>query len=289
MKAYKGFNKDMTCRGFQFREGETYHEDTAELCKSGFHACEAPIDCFSYYAPAKSVYREVELDDVTDERLADSKVCGKTIKIGAEIGIPGLVKAHFEFRKRNATTEHTDPKSASAGEYGAASAGASGAASAGASSAASAGAYGAASAGACGAASAGACGAASAGASGAASAGASGAASSGAYGAAPAGKDGAASAGEYGAASAGKYGAASAGKYGAAVSRGSAEVGVDGIAVVRGSGVKVKGGLGAVLLIAEENRDDYEIAIWKAVVVDGETIKPDTWYKIEDGELVVYE
>ena len=63
MKAYKGFNKDMTCRGFQFKEGETYHEDTAKLCESGFHACQDPLGCFSYYNPAKSVYHEVKVDD----------------------------------------------------------------------------------------------------------------------------------------------------------------------------------------------------------------------------------
>ena len=161
MKAYKGFNKDMTCRGFQFKEGETYHEETAELCKSGFHACEDPIDCFEYYDPAGSVYREVELEDLADERnSADTKVCAKTIKIGAEIGIPGIVKAKFDYIKRHTTAESADNEAASAGESGAASAGAYGAASAGESGAASAGESGAASAGFKGAASAGAYGAA---------------------------------------------------------------------------------------------------------------------------------
>lgn len=68
MKAYKGFNKDMTCRGFQFEEGKTYHEKYADLCQSGFHACENPLDCFEYYAPGQSVYHEVELEDVSDQR-----------------------------------------------------------------------------------------------------------------------------------------------------------------------------------------------------------------------------
>ena len=49
IRAYKGFNKDMTCRGFRFKEGETYTEEKAELCNSGFHACEHPLGCFSYY------------------------------------------------------------------------------------------------------------------------------------------------------------------------------------------------------------------------------------------------
>lgn len=58
MIAYKGFNKDMTCRGFQFKEGEAYEEKYAELCESGFHACENPLDCLKYYTPNNSVYHE---------------------------------------------------------------------------------------------------------------------------------------------------------------------------------------------------------------------------------------
>ena len=50
--------------------------------------------------------------------------------------------------------------------------------------------------------------------------------------------------------------------------------------------MRVKGGLGAILVIAEENKSDYGIKHWKAVVVDGENVKADTWYKLEDGDLV---
>ena len=95
--AFKGFNADMTCRGFQYEEGKTYEQDTpAKLCVSGFHAVTSPLDVFAYYPPAESVYRLVELGDVSEERESDSKVAGRTITIGAEIGIPGLVKAHVE-------------------------------------------------------------------------------------------------------------------------------------------------------------------------------------------------
>ena len=97
MKAYKGFTKDMKCREFQFKEGETYREDTAKLCHSGFHACEDPIDCFNYYYPSESVYHEVELGDVSEERGDDTKVVAKTIKIGGEIGFLGIAKAHVEY------------------------------------------------------------------------------------------------------------------------------------------------------------------------------------------------
>ena len=117
MKAYKGFNKDMTCRGFQFEEGKTYEEKEAELCKSGFHACEKPLDVFAYYAPGNSVYHEVELNDVSEKRIDDSKVCAKKIRIGAELSIHSLVKAHVEYVK-----EHINkniPASTNTGDYSA--------------------------------------------------------------------------------------------------------------------------------------------------------------------------
>ena len=103
MKAYKGFNKDMTCRGFQYEEGKSYETDEAKLCKSGFHACLMPLDCFYYYSLNNSVFHEVELDDISDERGYDTKVCGKKIKIGARLSIAGMVNAQADsvFEKSN--------------------------------------------------------------------------------------------------------------------------------------------------------------------------------------------
>ena len=224
MKAYKGFNKDLTCRGFQYEEGKSYEEEKAELCNKGFHACENPIDCLNHYSPNKSVYHEVELDDVSDERDSDTKVVAKKIKIGAELSIPMLCKATFEYVKSHCTNEHNaEPgKPATAGDSGAATAG----------------------------------------------------------------YRGAATAGNYGAATAGDSGAATAGNYGAATSRGSSSTGANGLSVARGNNVRVRGGLGAILVIAEENSYNYDIKEWKAVVVDGEKIKADTWYRLKDGELV---
>lgn len=190
MKAFKGFNKDMTCRGFQYEEGKTYETDEARLCETGFHACERPLDCFSYYAPGNSVYREVELEDVSSERKDDSKIVGKKIKIGAGLDIASLCKAQFDYVKEHTMQEHTDD------------------------------------------------------------------------------------------------GAATAGNRGAATSRGFSTVGENGIACARGNDVKVMGGIGAILVIAEEKRDSYDIDCWKAFVVDGEKIKADTWYGLRDGELV---
>jgi hypothetical protein len=189
MKAYKGFNKDMTCRGFQYEEGKEYTCETAQLCESGFHACERPLDVFGYYSPASSVVHEVFLDEVSDERQDDTKVAAKKIKIGARLNITDLCKAQFEFVKNNTTIENTDTEIAAAGDDGAAAAGYSGSAAAGD--------------------------------SGSAAAGYSGAAAAGYDGAAAAGDRGAAEAGYRGAAAAGYSGAAEAGDRGAAESRGS--------------------------------------------------------------------
>ena len=98
MKAYKGFDKNMQCRGYQFAEGGTYvHDGPLSLCKSGFHACEDPLDCMAYYDPCESVYHEVDADGVSDERGDDTKIVCKKIKIGARIGIKEIVKASIDF------------------------------------------------------------------------------------------------------------------------------------------------------------------------------------------------
>ena len=96
MKAYKGFNKDMTCRGFKFEEGKTYEESEAILCKRGFHACTNPIDVFTYYPPATSVYHEVELDDVSKGEEEDTKICGRKIKIGKQLNFNDMIHKGFE-------------------------------------------------------------------------------------------------------------------------------------------------------------------------------------------------
>ena len=100
MKAYKGFNQEMTCRGFQYKEGETYETARAQVCDCGFHACEYPLDCFYYYAPGKSVFHEVELDGKTSKREdSDTKVAATKIKIGARLSIKGLVESAVEYVK----------------------------------------------------------------------------------------------------------------------------------------------------------------------------------------------
>ena len=108
MKAYKGFDKNLKCREFQYKNGETYETETAKLCANGFHACENPLDTFNYYPPTDSRYCEVDLDD-NGERGDDSKVCGTKIKIGAEIGVRGIINAEIKFvmeRCKDAAEEH---------------------------------------------------------------------------------------------------------------------------------------------------------------------------------------
>ena len=97
MKAYTGFDKDLKCRGFQYEVGKEYEEENASLCKKGFRACENPLDTFRYYAPTDSRYCEVEIEDNGERSSDDSKVCGKHIRIGAEIGLKGVINAGVRF------------------------------------------------------------------------------------------------------------------------------------------------------------------------------------------------
>jgi hypothetical protein len=261
IKSYKGFNKDMTCKDKQYEVGKDYEEDEAVACECGMHACEYPLDCFKYYPPSKSVYCEVEQSgDIS--RHDDSKIASTKMHIGAQLSIAGIVNAAIKYTKEKIETTCIESKAATAGDSGAATAGD------------------------CGAATAGNHGAATAGNHGAATAGNRGAATAGNHGAATAGNHGAATAGNRGAATAGNYGAATAGNHGAATSGGKSSTGENGLSVARGKWVKTKGGLGSILVIAEEEQNSYKISSWKAVVVDGVNIKADTWYTLKDGELV---
>lgn len=133
MKCYKGFNKNLECRGFKYEIGKEYTEKNADICNCGFHACESPLDVFRYYPPNdQSRYCEVELD-TNDQIHDDSKRVGKHIRIGAEIGITGLINAHFEYVNKHVkeSVKKGDSGAATAGDSGAATAGYRGAATAG--------------------------------------------------------------------------------------------------------------------------------------------------------------
>ena len=126
IKSYKGFNKDMTCKGFQYEEGKEYETEKAECCKTGFHACEYPLDCFNYYSPNESVFHEVEQDGEIDRENDDTKIASTKIKIGASINIAGIVKAAIEYTTQRAKKENGSEKdkgaSSATGDYGASSA-----------------------------------------------------------------------------------------------------------------------------------------------------------------------
>ena len=133
MKAYKGFDKDLKCRGYQYQIGGEYTKYSAELCKKGFHACELPHDVFNYYAPAESRFCEVDLDATDERNSEDSKRVGTRIKIGAEISVFDIakisVKEFFDLIEFTKKIESSDTNNA--GDYGAANAGYRGAANAG--------------------------------------------------------------------------------------------------------------------------------------------------------------
>lgn len=98
IKAFKGMDKDMKCRGFQFEVGKEYEEDKAEACKSGFHSCLHPLDVFRYYPPKESRYFEVEASgDIDDSDERDTKIASTRIKIGEELSIAALVDAAVKF------------------------------------------------------------------------------------------------------------------------------------------------------------------------------------------------
>ena len=263
MKLFKGFDKDMKCRGFQFEEGKTYHEEKAKLCDAGFHACEMPLDVFHYYRPGeKSIYREVELEDVTDEHGDDSKRVGKTIKIGAAISIRGLVAAQldFVFKKSEKEQHYTSGYGSSAATSGY---GSSAATSGNGSSAATSG-YG----------------------SSAATSGyGSSAATSGNW-------SSAATSGDWSSAATSGYrsSAATSGNGSSAATSGeessAATKNKNGIAVACGKNARAKGVLGSHIVVTEWDEKSENILAVCLGQIDGKTLKPDTWYTVKDGKFV---
>jgi hypothetical protein len=91
--AFKGFDKDMKCRGFQFEVGKTYrHDGPVRACASGFHACTEPLDVWGYYGPVDCRFAEVELSGKTATHDQDSKIAAAEITIKAELTLPQFIK-----------------------------------------------------------------------------------------------------------------------------------------------------------------------------------------------------
>ena len=302
MKLYKGFDKNMKCRNFQYEEGKTYtHPGTPKLCDEGFHACEVPLDCLKYYAPADgSIYREVEMEGVTDEHEHNSKRVGKVIKIGAKLSIRSLVLLSIQIIKQKtegspAATSKYKSTAATSGEYStAATSGyySTAATSGGYSTAATSGGYSTA--------------ATSGDYSTAATSGVySNAATSGEYStaatsgykstAATSGyKSTAATSGDYSTAATSGYKstAATSGDYSNAATSGDKSTAVvegkESIALAGGYKSMAKGALGCWLVLAERDDENHILGV-KAIKVDGGRIKADTFYMLKDGEVVEYE
>ena len=297
VKSYKGFNKDMTCRGFQYKEGKEYETSKAVVCNEGFHACEHPLDCLGYYPPNTSVYHEVEQTGEFSSGSGgrDSKIASTKIKIGAKLSITGLVQAAIDFTKSKTVTmqDTTEDKGTSSvtGGYGASlSTGDCGVSS---------------STGSCGASSStGDCGVSSAtGYKGVSSAtGYKGASlSTGGYGVSSAtGYKGASSStGDCGVSSATGYKGASSVAGNCGVSSATGRCGASSadnstaVAVAWGYGSKAKGCIGAHIVCAEWKYDnlnsDWLFVGAKMSIVDGVKIKADTYYTLRDGEFVEVE
>jgi hypothetical protein len=220
MKCFKGFDKDLKCRDFQYEIGKEYEEERAEICDTGFHACENPLDVFGYYAPADSRYCEVELD-ANDQKSDDSKRVGKKISIKAEIGIAGIIKAGLEYIKDQVNWD--DDKKSNTGNRSAAT-----------------------------------------------------------------------NTGDWSAATnTGDCSAATnTGNWSAATNTGDCSAatveGKESVAMAIGYNSKAKGSLGCFIVLAEckELGGEYHIVDVKSAKVDGEKIKPDTFYKLINGEFV---
>ena len=230
IKAYKGFNSDMTCRDFQFEVGKEYEQKgKIEACENGFHACENPMDVFGHYPPSNSRYCEVEQSGSIDR--GEDKIASSKIRIQCEIGLSGIIQAGVKFildkvNWKNDNTTNTGDQSAATntGDYSAVT--------------------------------------------------------NTGY------RSAATNTGDYSAATNTGYrsAATNTGDYSAAKVEGK-----ESIAIVTGIDSKACGALGCWLVLTERgewNGETYPIKEVKAVRVDGKTIKPNTWYKLREGQII---
>ena len=275
MKCFKGFDKDLKCRDFQYEIGKEYSEEKADICNYGFHACEFPMDVFNYYPPSDSRYCEVELEANNQKSSDDSKRVGKKISVKAEIGIAGIIKAGVEYIKEQVNWE--DDKATNTGNHSAATnTGYQSAATntGNYSAATNTGYYSAAT----------------------NTGNHSAATNTGDYSAATntGYQSAATNTGDYSAATNTGYqsAATNTGNHSAATNTGyqSAAIveGKESIALATGIDSKAKGKIGCFIVLAEWNEINYEdhIVDVKSAKVDGENIKEDTFYMLKDGKFV---
>ena len=239
IKAYKGFNSDLTCRDFQYEVGKEYEQKgNIEACENGFHACENPMDVFGYYPPKNSRYCEIEQSGTIDR--SQDKIASSKIRIQCEIGLSGIINAGVKFILDKVNWKNDN--ATNTGDYSAAT-----------------------------------------------NTGNRSAATN------TGNRSAATNTGDYSAATnTGDYSAATnTGDFSAATNTGyqsAAKVeGKESIAIVTGIDSKACGAFGCWLVLTERgkwNGETYPIKEVKAVRVDGEKIKPNTWYKLENGQII---
>lgn len=120
IKSYKGFDKNLRCRGFQYKIGGIYEMDgKIKMCNRGFHACESPFDVFDYYTMIDSRFCEVEQDGNISKEDRGTKICSSKIKIKAELKLAGMINLGVEWLKEITSPEKikTSIKDNSSGNY----------------------------------------------------------------------------------------------------------------------------------------------------------------------------
>ena len=120
IKSYKGFDKNLRCRGFQYKIGGIYEMDgKIKMCNRGFHACESPFDVFDYYTMIDSRFCEVEQDGNISKEDRGTKICSSKIKIKAELKLADMINLGVEWLKEITSPEKikTSIKDNSSGNY----------------------------------------------------------------------------------------------------------------------------------------------------------------------------
>ena len=278
MKGYKGFRKGLICKSKQYAENTIFEESEANICVF----CKNPMDVLDYYPLIDNNGEMCEFSEVEamDETLTndEKKYCTKKLKIGARLSLVEFIKASFDVTYRQikeevdnvSEKENVVDNAKLAGGDNAKLAGGNGAKLAGGDNAKLAGGDNATLAGGDN--------ATLAGGYGATLAGGYGAKLAGGYNAKLAGGNGATLAGGYNAKLAGGNGATLAGGNGAKLAGGKHSI------MVSENGGRAKGGMGSVIVMVERN-DEGEIVNYKAIQIDGDKYKEDTWYRLEDGEI----
>ena len=266
IKGYKGFDKDLKCRGFQYEVGKEYSTDKAVACETGFHYCENPMDVLGFYAPCGdtgNLNRFCKVEGSGDFDMSmDDKLCCTHLKVKAEIGLQGLIQAGVKFILDRVKWD--DNKQSNTGNCSAATntGNCSAATNTGNRSAATNTGY------------------------------RSAATNTGDYSAAT-NTGNCSAANVEGKESVASSAATNTGDYSAATNTGNCSAanveGKESVAIVTGKDSKAKGALGCWLVLTERGEWDgkgYPIKEVKAFKVDGDKVKTNTWYKLVDGEPI---